>query len=109
MPGGRVSDEMAWDAMTALAGHFDHYVTANDDAAKHRREGFPGVLQKGLVAAGVRDDMITVRDNLDDALDEALALARPDNLVMMLGGQEPEMLQRRLQALAARAKVQASP
>ena len=89
MDGNRITDEVACDAMTALAGHFDHYVTCNDDPPKYRRSGFPGILGKGLVAAGVGENMITVLENVDEAIETALAMARPGDLVMVLGGIEP--------------------
>jgi hypothetical protein len=90
MPGSRITDEVAWSAMTELAGYFDHFVTCNNDRPKYHRSGFPEVLRKGLVAAGVRDDMITVRETLDEAIQTGLSIAQPGDLVVVLAGQDPE-------------------
>jgi hypothetical protein len=105
MNGARVSDDSAFDAMTALAGEFDHFVTCNFDNPKYGRDGFPQVLQRGLMKAGVREEMISVADGEQAALDQALALARPGDLVLAMIGFEPEELTACLERLAIRANT----
>lgn len=108
MPAARVTDAGALDAITALAGRFDHYVTCNDDFPKFRREGFPELLQQGLVTAGVRSDMVTVRETMEEAIETVAAMARRGDLVVVLGGQDADKLILRAQALASRAREMAS-
>lgn len=108
MNASRITDETAYDAMAALAGHFDHYVTCNHDTPLKRREGFSHVLEKGLHGSGVPDDLISVCDGEDEAMDRALALARPGDLVMMLIGYEPQRIVQRLRDQAARSARPAS-
>ena len=105
MNASRITDEIAFDSMTALAGHFDHYVTCNHDSPKKRREGFSDLLQKGLVAAGVGERLISVCDGEDEAIDKALALAQPGDLVMIMIGYEPHRLIGTLRERAARLTV----
>ena len=105
MNGARVSDDSAFDAMTALAGEFDHFVTCNFDNPKYGRDAFPQVLQRGLMKAGVREEMISVADGEQAALDQALALARPGDLVLAMIGFEPEELTACLERLAIRANT----
>jgi cyanophycin synthetase len=104
MPAVRITDEVAWDAMKALAGHFEHFITCNNDLPEYRRDGFPEVLQRGLVAAGVREEKITVRDSVDEAIETSLGMARPGDLVLVLAGQDPERLIVRMREFEARAK-----
>lgn len=92
MNASRISEDTAFDAMTALAGRFDHFVTCNHDAAKKRREGFSQLLRRGLCVAGVADHSISACDGEDEAIDKVLALARPGDLVMILIGYEPHRL-----------------
>lgn len=101
MNASRISDGTACDAMTALAGHFDHYVTCNHDSPLKRREGFSRVLQKGLCAAGVPEGDVSVCDGEDEAISEAIARAQPGDLVMILIGYEPQRIIRRLTEQAA--------
>jgi cyanophycin synthetase len=105
MNGARVSDDVAFDAMTTLARDFDHYVTCNFDKPKYGRDGFPKVLQRGLMKAGVREEMISMADGEQVALDQALALARPGDLVLVMIGFEPEKLTGCLERLTIRANA----
>lgn len=104
MNASRISGATAHDAMTALAGHFDHYVTCNHDAPLKRREGFAALLQQGLRAAAVPEGAVSVCDGEDEAIDLALALARPGDLVMLLIGYEPQRIIERLRNRAAGAR-----
>jgi cyanophycin synthetase len=102
MNASRIDDNTARDAMTALAGHFDHYVTCNHDSPLKRREGFASVLQEGLCAAGVQEDAISACSGEDEAIDKALEIALPGDLVMILIGYEPNRVIGRLRDVAAR-------
>lgn len=105
MNASRMTGETACDAMTALAGHFDHYVACNHDSPKKRRDGFSHILQKGLSAAGVAEHAISVCEGEDEAIDKALALARPGDLVMILIGYEPQRVVDTLRDRASRFAV----
>jgi cyanophycin synthetase len=92
MNASRISSDNACDAMTALAGHFDHYVTCNHDSPKKRREGFSQVLANGLSVAGVHAESITICGGEDEAIDIALSLASPGDMIMLLIGYEPHRI-----------------
>lgn len=96
----RITDHDACDAMTALAGHFDHYVTCNHDSPKKRREGFSRILAHGLSTAGVGAETITVCEGEDEAIGMALSRAAPGDMVMLLIGYEPHRI---LEVLRSRA------
>lgn len=101
MNASRMSDGTACDAMTELAGHFDHYVTCNHGSPLKRREGFSRLLQKGLCEAGVPEGAVSVCDGEDDAIREAITRAQPGDLVMILIGYEPQSIIKRLKEQAA--------
>jgi len=91
--------------MTALAKDFDHFVTCNCDNPKYRRDGFQQVLQRGLMKAGVREEMISMADGEQVALDQVLALARPGDLVLVMMDFESEKLTGCLERLTIRANA----
>jgi cyanophycin synthetase len=92
MNAARNDDSTAFDAMSALAGAFDEFVTCSHRAAKKRREGFGEVLRQGLVSSGVPEGRILVRDDEEEAIRAAMKVANPGDLVMILLGYEPAEL-----------------
>ncbi len=84
-PGDRRDEDV--DAIArAAAGHFDHFVCKRDDRLRGRGETeIPELLQASLRAAGVADDAIELVPDEAQAVDHALGLARPGDLVVVFG------------------------
>jgi len=84
-PGDR-RDEDIIDIAKNTAGHFSHYFCKADDDRRGRGDDeVPLMQQKALLAAGVKTEQITVIPNETEAVDAALSLAKPGDLVMIFG------------------------
>ncbi|MCZ6559711.1 MAG: cyanophycin synthetase, partial [Gammaproteobacteria bacterium] len=71
---------------TIAAGHIDHYLLRTDDNARGRdRDEVPGMLKKMLAAAKVGKKQIEIIDDEKTAVDHALAMAQPGDLVFIFG------------------------
>ncbi len=88
IPGDRQdADIMA--AASELAGHFDHYVCRNFVKMHGRQPGeVPGLLQAGLVQAGVSESAITLVPDATEAIHFSLDLACAGDLLVLLTGNE---------------------
>lgn len=84
-PGDRRDEDI--EAMAqAAAGHFDHYVCKRDDRLRGREEGeVPEMLRAALVAAGVAAEAVSVIPDEVAAVEHALGLAEPGDLVVVFG------------------------
>ncbi|WP_420454621.1 cyanophycin synthetase [Rubrivirga sp.] len=84
-PGDRRDEDV--DAIArAAAGHFDHFVCKRDDRLRGRGElEIPEMLRASLRAAGVADDAIEIVPDEAQAVDHALGLAGPGDLVVVFG------------------------
>ena len=84
-PGDRRDEDV--EAMArAVAPHFDHFVCKQDDRRRGREDGeIPRLLRDHLVAAGVAEDAIEVIPDEVEAVDRALRLAEPGDLLVIFG------------------------
>jgi UDP-N-acetylmuramyl tripeptide synthase len=81
-------EQFVVDGVAAIAGHFDRYICKNYRIT-HGREPHevPELLRRGLLRAGVPDERITMRAEVeDDAVAYALESAGPGDLVVLVVG-----------------------
>lgn len=84
-PGDR-RDQDIEEIGTIAAGHFDHYILKTDDNARGRdRDEVPGLLRTMLLKSAVGKDRIEIIDDEKTAIDHALAMAQPGDLVFIFG------------------------
>jgi len=82
-PGDR-RDEDVQAIAQAVAGRFDHYICRRDDGLRGRDgDEVPRIMSRALQAAGVAADAITVIPDEQQAVDAALRMAQPGDLVLM--------------------------
>src|SRR5690606_3754593 len=82
-PGDR-RDEDLRDIANAVAGKFDHYVWRRDDALRGRDgDEVPRIMAAALREAGVAEDAIDVIPDEQQAIDAALRLAAPGDLLLV--------------------------
>lgn len=92
----RNDDDLIRETAAAAAGHFDHYICKNFSKIFERTpdEG-PELLREGLLAAGVSPDAVTcVADSEPEGVKAALAMGRPGDLVVIVGGKNRQQLWR---------------
>ena len=83
-PGDR-RDEDILEAAEVLAGHYDHYVLKADDNRRGRgNDEVPQIMKKGLMANGVAEDAITIIPDEQEAINAALEMARPKDLLIVI-------------------------
>lgn len=84
-PGDR-RDQDIRDIATLVAGHFDHYICRRDDNTRGRDgDEVPGMQRQALLDAGVPDERIELIPDEVEAIDRALELARPGDLLLIFG------------------------
>ena len=83
MPGDRRDQDL--DAIVGhMAGQFDHFFLRQDEDMRGRADGeIPKLLKAALAAKGVRDDQMTLIMREPDAIDAALTMAQPNDLVLI--------------------------
>ena len=82
-PGDRRDEDMR-EIANAVAGKFDHYVVRRDDGLRGRDgDEVPRIIAKALLAAGVVDDAISTIPDEQEAVDAALRMGQPGDLVVM--------------------------
>ncbi|MGG6462146.1 cyanophycin synthetase [Solilutibacter silvestris] len=82
-PGDR-RDEDLREIAAAVAGRFDHYVCRRDDGLRGRDgDEVPRIIAKALQAAGVDGDAISIIPDEQQAVDAALRMALPGDLVLV--------------------------
>ena len=85
-PGDRRDEDIVQIARYASEAQFDHYVLRRDDRTRGRGdEEVPRLMEKTLLEVGVSPDQITVIPSEVEALDNALNLAKPDDLLLVFG------------------------
>lgn len=73
------------DSLVPLAGHFDHYVCRNYHILRNRSPGeLPALIEKGLIAAGVDKEDISIVTDPDEAVQYSLSIARAGDLLVLL-------------------------
>ncbi|HYE52276.1 MAG TPA: cyanophycin synthetase, partial [Azospirillaceae bacterium] len=84
-PGDRRDEDIREVAQT-LANQFDIYICKRDDSLRGRGPTeVPEILRDALLKAGVKDEQIQIVPEEEKAVDAALNLARPDDLVLVFG------------------------
>ena len=82
-PGDR-RDEDLRDIAQAVAGRFDHYICRRDDGLRGRDgDEVPRILARALRDQGVPEDAISLIPDEQDAIDAALRMGRPGDLVLI--------------------------
>ena len=82
-PGDR-RDEDLREIAQVVAGKFDHYVVRRDDSLRGRDgDEVPRIIAKALQAAGVADDAISTIPDEQEAVDAALRMGQPGDLIVM--------------------------
>ena len=84
-PGDRRDEDITEIARIA-APHFDHFVCKRDDSPRGRGpEEVPTLLRDTLIANGVAPDVVEIVIDEQEAIDHALGLAQPGDLVLVFG------------------------
>ena len=84
-PGDRRDEDIAEIARIA-ASHFDHFVCKRDDTPRGRGpEEVPTLLRDTLVANGVAANAVEIVIDEQEAINHALGLAQPGDLVLVFG------------------------
>ena len=82
-PGDR-RDEDLREIANVVAGKFDHYVVRRDDSLRGRDgDEVPRIIAKALQAAGVDEAAISVIPDEQQAIDAALRMGQPGDLVLV--------------------------
>ncbi|GHD72001.1 cyanophycin synthetase [Luteimonas padinae] len=82
-PGDRRDDDIVAIA-DAVAGRFDHYICRRDDGLRGRDgDEVPNIIARALRAAGVPDGAISVIPDEQAAIDAALRMGRPGDLLLV--------------------------
>ncbi|MCB9897298.1 MAG: cyanophycin synthetase [Planctomycetes bacterium] len=84
-PGDRRDEDIRAIAR-ACAGRFDHYVCRRDDNPRGRApDEVPKMLAATLLESGVHEEQLDVIPDEQQALDVALRMARPGDLLLVFG------------------------
>ncbi|RZA22009.1 MAG: cyanophycin synthetase [Lysobacteraceae bacterium] len=82
-PGDR-RDEDLREIARVVAGKFDHYLCRRDDSLRGRDgDEVPRIMAKALRDAGVAEDAISVIPDEQQAIDAALRMGQPGDLVLV--------------------------
>ena len=82
-PGDR-RDEDLREIAAAVAGRFDHYIARRDDGLRGRDgDEVPRIIAKALQAGGVAEADISIIPDEQQAVDAALRMAAPGDLVLV--------------------------
>ena len=82
-PGDRRDEDLVAIAQ-AVAGRFDHYICRRDDALRGREpDEVPRIISSALRSLGVPDGAITVIPDEQEAIDAALRMGRPGDLLLV--------------------------
>ncbi len=85
MPGDRRDEDVA-DAGAALAGHFDQFICKADDRRRGRgHDEIPQLLRRALIDVGTGEEMISIIPDEVEAVNTALEMAVPGDLVVIFG------------------------
>lgn len=82
-PGDRRDEDLREIAAT-VAGKFDHYVCRRDDSLRGRDgDEVPRIIAKALIEAGVPDSALSVIPDEQEAVDAALRMGQPGDLLLV--------------------------
>ncbi len=82
-PGDRRNEDLVAIAQ-AVAGRFDHYICRRDDNLRDRApDEVPRIMSQALTAAGVPADAISMIPDEQEAIDAALQMGAPGDLLLV--------------------------
>jgi cyanophycin synthetase len=82
-PGDRRDEDLV-EIAGAVAGKFDHYIVRRDDALRGRDgDEVPRIIAKALREKGVADAAITIIPDEQEAIDAALKMGKPGDLLLV--------------------------
>ncbi len=82
-PGDRRDQDIAAIAKE-VAGHFDYFICRQDDTLRGRAYSeVPKLLKAALIQSGVAEEQITIIEDEKHSVDEALAFARANDLLVI--------------------------
>ena len=82
-PGDRRDDDLR-EIAQVIAGKFDHYICRRDDGLRGRDgDEVPRIIAKALQAAGVDEAAISVIPDEQEAIDAALRMSQPGDLLLV--------------------------
>ena len=82
-PGDR-RDEDLHAIANAVAGRFDHYICRRDDNLRKRgSDEVPKIMASALLTAGIAQDAVSIIPDEQEAIDSALKMARPGDLLLV--------------------------
>jgi cyanophycin synthetase len=82
-PGDRRDEDLVAIA-EAVAGRFDHYICRRDDSLRGRDgDEVPRIQSRALLAAGVATDRVSIIPDEKEAIDAALRMAAPGDLLLV--------------------------
>jgi cyanophycin synthetase len=82
-PGDRRDEDLIAIA-NAVAGKFDHYICRRDDSLRGRDgDEVPRIIARALYAAGVPESAVAAIPDEQQAIDAALHMARPGDLLLV--------------------------
>lgn len=85
LPGDRRNEDIA-EAGRIVAGHFDHFICRRDDNPRGRGDDeVPQLMKTALLENGVSEEAITIIPSEVEAVDAALEMAEPGDLLLMFG------------------------
>jgi UDP-N-acetylmuramyl tripeptide synthase len=91
--GAHNPDDFLRRSAAVTAGHFDHYVCKNFGLLMGRDpEERPRLLREGLLSAGVDESIITCVEDEFESIDATFNLARPGDLVIIIGGKRKRQI-----------------
>jgi len=83
-PGDRRDEDIYAIGAVAAAAGFDHYIARRDDSRRGRGDDeVPTMLVDALSRNGIEDDRITLIVDEQQAIEAALRMARPNDLVLI--------------------------
>ncbi len=86
-PGDRRDEDLHAIAL-AVAGRFNHYICRRDDNLRDRDgDEVPRILAKALMGAGVPKEQITIIPDERDAIEAALNMGQPGDLLLVFADQ----------------------
>jgi hypothetical protein len=78
----------------AVAGRFDHYICRRDDSLRDRApDEVPRIQAAALRASGVSDSAISIIPDEQEAIDAALRMGQPGDLLLVFAGRTGEVLE----------------
>jgi len=96
-PGSRSEEQTRAFALAAAQAQFDVYVCSERG---EESAGVPVLLAAALLAAGVAPERVLLEPDADKGLELLLAIAQPEDLLVLISGRRTDRFRQRLNVLA---------